>query len=259
MTAQLPEAAPLVELRGITKLYGAVAALKSVDFVVRRGEVVGLVGDNGAGKSTLMKILAGALEPTSGEIIMGGSAVHFSSTRSAVSHGINMVFQDLALCADLDVAANFFIGREPTRFGLIRLRQMHALARQRLEELGISLHATKVPVQLLSGGQRQCVAIARALSLSPELLILDEPTAALGVTQSRLVLDLIKQAKTNGTSVVLISHRLRDVLEVCTRVVVLYEGSNAADLTGDLSLDEIVRYIVTDPEEHTAKVVIAGA
>jgi simple sugar transport system ATP-binding protein len=245
---------PLVELRGITKLYGAVAALKHVDFEVRRGEVVGLVGDNGAGKSTLMKIMAGATAPSTGEIRVGGVPVHFSTTRSAIAQGIHMVFQDLALCADLDVAANFFIAREPTRYGLIRVKRMHVLARERLETLGISLHSTAVPVRLLSGGQRQCVAIARALSLSPKLLILDEPTAALGVSQSKLVLDLIRQARAGGTSVVLISHRLRDVLDVCSRIVVLYEGSNVADLTPDISLEEIVRYIVTDPDAAAARV-----
>src|ERR1700749_2829586 len=125
-------APPLVELREITKLYGAVAALKNVDFRVTEGEVVGLVGDNGAGKSTLMKILAGASEPTSGEIFVDGKRTHFSDTRGAIAHGIHMVFQDLALCPDLDVAANFFIAREPTRFGLIRVRAMHSLARERL-------------------------------------------------------------------------------------------------------------------------------
>jgi simple sugar transport system ATP-binding protein len=241
-------AEPLVELRAITKLYGAVTALKRVDFEVRPGEVVGLVGDNGAGKSTLMKILAGALEPSAGEILIRGVPTRLVSTRSAIALGIHMVFQDLALCGDLDVAANFFIAREPTRFGIIRGRRMHALAHERLEELGISLRSTALPVRLLSGGQRQCVAIARALSLSPELLILDEPTAALGVSQSKLVLDLIRGASDRGTSVVLISHRLRDVLDVCSRIVVLYEGSNVADLSPDISLEEIVRYIVTDPE-----------
>jgi len=239
---------PLVELRGITKLFGAVAALKRVDFKVGRGEVVGLVGDNGAGKSTLMKILAGAIEPSGGEILAGGSPVRFTSTRSAITHGIHMVFQDLALCEDLDVAANFYVGREPTRLGLVRVRRMHALARQSLVELGVELHSTSVPVRLLSGGQRQCVAISRALSLSPRLLILDEPTAALGVSQSQLVLELIAQARSHGTSVVLISHRLKDILDVCTRIVVLYEGSNVADLDSNVSLEDLVRYIVTDPE-----------
>ncbi|HEY2657700.1 MAG TPA: ATP-binding cassette domain-containing protein [Solirubrobacteraceae bacterium] len=245
---------PLVELRDITKLYGAVAALKNVDFRVSEGEVVGLVGDNGAGKSTLMKILAGALEPTSGEIFVGGTKTHFAGTRSAIAQGIHMVFQDLALCPDLDVAANFFIAHEPTRFGLIRVRAMHSLARERLERLGISLHSTSLPIRLLSGGQRQCVAIARALAMQPRLLILDEPTAALGVSQSKLVLDLIRQARTNGTSVVPISHRLRDVLEVCSRIVVLYEGSTVADLPPDVELDQIVRFIVADPRAADSRV-----
>ena len=240
-------AAPLVELRGITKLFGAVAALKGVDFAVGPGEVVGLVGDNGAGKSTLMKILAGATHPDEGEILVGGEQVRFSSIRGARADGIQMVFQDLALCDDLDVAANFFIGREPTRAGIVRTRRMHAAARAHLEDLGIRLPSTTRPARLLSGGQRQSVAIARAVSLSPHLLILDEPTAALGVRQSGIVLKLIREIRSKGTGVVFVSHRMNDILAVCDRIVVLFEGSNAANVDSNVSVDDLVRYIVTDP------------
>ncbi len=240
-------AAPLVELRGITKLFGAVAALRGVDLVVEPGEVVGLVGDNGAGKSTLMKILAGAMEPDEGEILVSAEPVRFASIRGARSYGIQMVFQDLALCDDLDVAANFFLGREPTRAGIVRTRRMHAAARAHLEDLGIRLPSTTRPLRLLSGGQRQSVAIARAVSLSPRLLILDEPTAALGVRQSGIVLKLIREVKAKGTSVVFVSHRMNDILAVCDRIVVLFEGSNAANVDSTVSVDDLVRYIVTDP------------
>ena len=249
MTEQAAEKAlePLVELRHITKLFGAVAALKGVDFSVGPGEVVGLVGDNGAGKSTLMKVIAGAMQPDDGEIYMGGEPVRFSSIRGARSHGIQMVFQDLALCDDLDVAANFFIGREPTRLGIVRSRRMHMAAREHLESLGIQLPSTARQMRLLSGGQRQSVAIARAVSLAPRLLILDEPTAALGVRQSALVLNLIREVRSKGTSVVLVSHRMNDILAVCDRIVVLFEGSNAATLDSNVTVDDLVRHIVTDP------------
>jgi simple sugar transport system ATP-binding protein len=241
------DVAPLVELRGITKLFGAVAALKGVDFRVGPGEVVGLVGDNGAGKSTLMKVLAGAIEPDEGEILISGTSVRFSSIRGARSHGIQMVFQDLALCDDLDVAANFFLGREPTRVGLVRVRKMHSSARAQLADLGIQLQSTSRPLRLLSGGQRQSVAIARAVSLEPRLLVLDEPTAALGVRQAALVLKLIRDVRAKGTSVVFVSHRMNDILAVCDRIVVLFEGANAAELDADVTVDELVRCIVTDP------------
>lgn len=244
--------APIVELRRITKLFGAVAALKAVDFVVRQGEVVGLVGDNGAGKSTLMKIMAGAMMPDEGHILVGGEQVRFYGIRDARSRGIHMVFQDLALCDDLDVAANFFIGREPTRAGIVRTRRMHAAARAHLENLGIHLKSTAVPMRLLSGGQRQSVAIARTLSFSPRLLILDEPTAALGVRQSGMVLDLIREVRAKGTSVVFISHRMTDILAVCDRIVVLFDGANAADLDSAVTVDELVRHIVTDPAVSAA-------
>jgi simple sugar transport system ATP-binding protein len=236
---------PVVELRGITKIFGAVVALKGVDIHVRPRECLGLVGDNGAGKSTLMKVLAGALIPTEGEIFVGASRVRFSTTRDARRQGIHMVFQDLALCEDLDTAANFYIGREPTRFGLVQLSQMHAQATASLEALGVRLASTHTPIRLLSGGQRQSVAIARAASFSPRLLILDEPTAALGVRQSEAVLQLIDKVKARGASVVLISHRLRDVLAVCDRIVVLFEGEKVADVNrDDTSLEDIVKYSV---------------
>jgi simple sugar transport system ATP-binding protein len=238
-----------VHLRGIAKSFNAVRALKGVDFGVTPGEVVGLVGDNGAGKSTLAKIMAGALNPDEGEIVIDGTPSAFSSVRDARAQGIAMLFQDLALCDDLNVADNFFVGREPTRLGVVRHRWMHARTRENLATLDIRLPSTKVPVRLLSGGQRQSVAIARAVSFSPRVLILDEPTAALGVRQAKATLEIVHRLRANGIGVVLISHRMNDVLMICDRVTVLYEGKVAADLPAEgLTVEEIVRYIVTDPD-----------
>jgi simple sugar transport system ATP-binding protein len=244
---------PVVALRGVAKSFGAVAALKGIDFEIGAGEVVGLVGDNGAGKSTLMKIVAGALAPDQGQILVDGRRVHFSNTRDARKCGIEMLFQDLALCDDLDVAVNFYLGRAPTRFGLVRPRRMHAGARKQLEELNIRLPSTAVPVRFLSGGQRQSLAIARSASLRPRVLILDEPTAALGVQQSETVLNLVRHERLGRTSVIFISHRLRDVLEVCDRLVVLFEGRQVANLNAaETSLEQIVSYIVSDPDAKSS-------
>jgi simple sugar transport system ATP-binding protein len=248
--AALSTDAPVgVELRGSTKSFGAVKALKGIDFSVKPGEVVGLVGDNGAGKSTLAKILSGALQPDEGEILIDGSPVRFTSVRDARAYGIEMLYQDLALCDDLDVADNFYAGREPTRLGLLRRRWMHAQVRKELQDLGIGLHSTRLRIRVLSGGQRQSISIARAVAFSRRLLILDEPTAALGVRQSRAVLDLVRRVRTRGLGVLLISHRMHDILAVCDRAVVLYEGKKVAELDcARTTIEEIVSYIVTDPD-----------
>ncbi|HEY1366709.1 MAG TPA: ATP-binding cassette domain-containing protein [Gaiellaceae bacterium] len=237
-----------VEILGATKSFGAVQALKAVDFSAAPGEVVGLVGDNGAGKSTLAKILSGALRPDAGDYRIEGAQVQISGVRDARAFGIEMLYQDLALCDDLDVAENFYAGREPTRFGLLRRRWMQRHAVHELDQLGIHLKSTEYPTRVLSGGQRQSLAIARAVAYSNRLLILDEPTAALGVSQSRAVLDLIRQVRARGISVVLISHRMNDILAVCDRVVVLFEGHRVAELdAGRTTIEEIVNFIVTDP------------
>jgi simple sugar transport system ATP-binding protein len=245
--------APIVALRSVAKTFGAVAALKGVDFEVGAGEVVGLVGDNGAGKSTLMKIVAGALAPDRGEILVEGAPVHFGNTRDARRQGIEMLFQDLALCDDLDVAVNFYLGRTPTRFGLVRPRRLHTVVRRHLDELDIRLPSTEVPVRFLSGGQRQSLAIARSASFEPRVLILDEPTAALGVKQSETVMNLVRQVSSGGTAVIFISHRIRDVLDVCDRVVVLFEGRHVANLRStDTTLEQVVTYIVSDPDARAS-------
>lgn len=215
-----------VEMADIRKSFGAIEALRGVNLRVRPGEVVGLIGDNGAGKSTLMKILAGAEIPDAGRIIVDGAPLPFTGPRSAREHGIEMVYQDLALCNDLDVAANLFLGREPydrwTR--RLRHRQMHEEAAAHLARLRVPVSRTDQSVATLSGGQRQAVAIARAVTFDPKVLVLDEPTAALAAREVETVLQLIRDISRRGVSVILITHRLQDLFEVADRLVVLYEG-----------------------------------
>lgn len=241
----MSDAPPVLETRAVHKRFGPVVALRGADFRVHRGEVVGLVGDNGAGKSTLMKILSGVHPPDSGSLRMDGEEVRFSAPRAARDRGIEMVYQDLSLCETLDVAANLFLGREPTRFGLLRIGEMHELARRQLEDLGIQLPTTHISISSLSGGQRQAVAIGRSVSFSPRVLILDEPTASLGVREVSQVLRLIDRVRDRGVAVVLISHRLQDILEVCDRVVVMFDGGSSAELDIDgITIEDIVDHIV---------------
>lgn len=235
----------LVELRGISKSYGAVTALRSVDLLVNPGEAVGVLGDNGAGKSTLMKILAGSEEADRGEIYIDGLLTRFLSPRHSRAAGIEMIYQDLALCDDLDVASNFFLGREPHRFGLLDLKKMHAEAARGLALLGSRIQSTQVDIKALSGGQRQTVAIGRALVFSPRLLIMDEPTAALGVREAATVLETIRQVKAKGVAVLFISHRMQDVLDVCDRAVLIAEGTNVAEFrVSDLTANDIANIVL---------------
>jgi simple sugar transport system ATP-binding protein len=236
-----------VVMRGIRKRYGMVDALRGVTLRVGQGEVLGLVGDNAAGKSTLMKILAGAVVPDSGEILIDGKPTAYTSPREAHELGIEMVYQDLALCDDVDVAGNLFLGREPRRAGGLILdeKKMHAQARKQLDALHIRIPLTDLPVRSLSGGQRQAVAIARAVTFGPKLLIMDEPTAALAVSEVETVLRLIKTVAASGVSVVLITHRLQDLFEVCDRLCVMYEGTLRADMDArTTSLEHLVEEIV---------------
>ncbi|WP_205739602.1 ATP-binding cassette domain-containing protein [Georgenia sp. SYP-B2076] len=215
-----------VEMRDIRKRFGALDVLKGVNLAVAPGEVIGLVGDNGAGKSTLMKMLAGAVRPDSGRILIDGEEMSDSAPRAARLHGIEMVYQDLALCNDLDVAANLFLGREMYHPGSRRLDHagMHASASEHLQRLHIRVTKTRQEVGTLSGGQRQAIAIARAVTFDPKVLVLDEPTAALAAKEVETVLQLIADVSARGVSVVLITHRLQDLFEVADRFVVLYEG-----------------------------------
>jgi ribose/xylose/arabinose/galactoside ABC-type transport system permease subunit/ABC-type branched-subunit amino acid transport system ATPase component len=233
----------VLEASGLTRHFGAVHALRDASISVRAGEVLCLLGDNGAGKSTLIKILSGAVRPDGGEIRLDGKEVDLSSPRAARDAGIETVYQDLALCPPLSVAHNLVLGKEPTRklLGLIPIRDegaAEAIARRRLAELGIALRDYRVAAQRLSGGQRQAVAIARAVHDDVRVMILDEPTAALGVTQTRSVLELVRSVADRGTAVILITHDIETVLAVADRVIVLRLGSIAHEGPVE-GLDEI--------------------
>lgn len=215
---------PLVELHGITKSYGPVRSLQGVDLTLAPGEVLGLVGDNGAGKSTLMKVLAGAVQQDSGKIRIGGREIRFSSPAAARAERIGIVYQDLALCDTIDVAGNLFLGREPRNGPFLDTRTMHREAARTLADLDVRGRSTYQEIGSLSGGQRQAVAIARAVSFDPSVLILDEPTAALAVAEVRSVLRTVREVADGGVGVILITHRLQDLFGVCDRITVMYEG-----------------------------------
>jgi simple sugar transport system ATP-binding protein len=237
-------AGPVLEARGVTKHYGHVRALDGADFSAFPGEVVALIGDNGAGKSTLVKVLAGAIRPDRGEILIDGSPVHFSSPADAHGQGIETVYQDLALAPDLDAAANLHLGREIYLIPFPRVlnrRQMRANAQAAFADLGIELPDVRAPVASLSGGQRQSVAVARAVTYASRIIFLDEPTAALGVVQRGRVLDTVRRVRDRGIAVVLISHNMPEVLAIADRVEVLRLGRRVAAFTAaDASVDQLV-------------------
>jgi simple sugar transport system ATP-binding protein len=250
---------PLLAARQLRKQYGLVTALAGVDIDVRAGEVVALVGDNGAGKSTLVKILSGALSPTSGTMMMAGTEVVFSSPREAAAHGIQTVYQDLALAGDLSIASNIYLGREVLRPGLLgRLgfldnRAMRRGTEETLERLMIRLKSPDTDVRALSGGQRQSVAIARALAWASKIVFLDEPTAALGVAQTHQLLELVRRVRSLGLGIVFISHNMQDVLSIADRVVVLRLGAKAAEFTaGNFTVDQLVAAITGSDRAVTA-------
>jgi simple sugar transport system ATP-binding protein len=243
----LDPSSPILEARGLVKHYGHVQALRGADFTVHSGEVVALIGDNGAGKSTLVKCLAGAATPDAGEILFGGQAVRLGSPSDSQQLGIETVYQDLALAPDLDGAANVYLGREIMRKGLLgRLgvldrRVMREQAREAFVQLGVDLQDAGAAVASLSGGQRQSVAVARAVAWASKVVFMDEPTAALGVVQSRRVLDVIRRVRDRGIAVVLISHNMPEVLDVADRVEVLRLGRRVAQLkAADTNLQELV-------------------
>lgn len=238
----------LLELNNITKSFGAIHALQGVNLTIAPGEAVGLMGDNGAGKSTLMKIIAGNYPPTSGEILIESKQVAFSKPLDAREAGIEIVYQDLALCDNLTAGANVFLGRELKKklgpFSMLDYRAMY----QRAGELFAELKSETRPrdlVRQMSGGQRQAVAIARTRLSDPKLVLMDEPTAAISVRQVAEVLALIKRLKDTGHAVILVSHRMPDVFEVCDRVAVLRRGAKVADK----------RISETSPEEVTGLII----
>ena len=238
---------PFLELKGIQKRFGGVTALRGVHLDLNRGEVVALVGDNGAGKSTLIKTIAGALRADAGEFYVDGRRVALGSPQAATELGIATVYQDLALCENLDVVANLFLGGElgqrPLFGPLRRLResQMERRARETLTELGANIPNIRRPVAGLSGGQRQAIAVGRALLWGSKLVILDEPTAALGVKQTGQVLELVRVLADRGQAVLFISHSLPDVFAVADRIVVLRLGANAGTFVpSETSANQIV-------------------
>jgi D-xylose transport system ATP-binding protein len=217
---------PLLELRGISKRFGAVQALTQVDFETHPGEVVALVGDNGAGKSTLIKIISGILPIDEGQVLFEGKPVTLDGPQSARKLGIATVYQDLALCDNLDVVGNLFLGREVGKW--LDETAMEQQAADLLERLAVSIPSARTQVASLSGGQRQSIAVARSMMGSPKMVLLDEPTAALGVAQTRQVLDLIRRLREQGLGVVVISHNLADVFSVSDRIIVMRLGKRVA-------------------------------
>ena len=215
----------LFEARRLSKRYGGVEALRGVDLTIHPGEVVGLMGDNDAGKSTLMKVLCGAVSPDEGTLLVDGAPFTMRSPRDATQHGIAVVYQDLALVDQRDVACNVFLGREPRRHIVVDRKRMRREARAVLDDLSIRISSVRLPVGELSGGQRQCIAIARAVHQGGRLVLLDEPTAALGPEQQANVLRLITDLRSRGTSVVVVSHNVDHVLSVANRVVVMRAGA----------------------------------
>ena len=251
-------APPLLRLIGVGKSYGAVAALKGVDLAIAAGEVVAICGDNGAGKSSLIRIVSGAHRPSAGTLALDGRELAFASPRQALEAGIATIYQDLALAPRLPIWQNIFIGAELTRriapgLRILDKRRMRAASRDYLARLKIDIADTDRPVELLSGGQRQAVAIARALRWNARIVIMDEPTAALGVAESRQVLDLIRALQRGGTTVILVSHNMADIIGVASRVAVLKNGNKIADLPVEgLSADDLAHLVMTGQRMRAA-------
>ena len=220
-----PDGQPLLRLAGIGKNFGPVRALYDINLDIPAGQVTALMGDNGAGKSTLIKTISGIWQPDQGEIFWEGRPVHMSTPKAADDLGIATVYQDLALCDNLDIVQNMFLGHEPTKLWQLDEISMELTAKQTLKDLSVvSVRSIRQPVGSLSGGQRQAVAVAKAVMRKAQLVIMDEPTAALGVTQTRVVIDLIGRLSSQGIAVLVISHNLTDVMSVADRIAVLYLG-----------------------------------
>ncbi len=254
------EPQPLLWMRNISKRFGAVQVLHDVDFEIYPGEVVALVGDNGAGKSTLIKVMSGIFKSDSGAFVWQGTNRHLSSPSDATALGIATVYQDLALCDNLDVVANLYLGHEERSAAeLIDETTMEKEATVLLRRLAVAIPSVRTPVASLSGGQRQSVAVARATMGNPKLVILDEPTAALGVAQTRQVLTLIKRLREEGLSVVVISHNLVDVFQIADRIIVLRLGRRVATMDASVSTaDQVVAAMTGSAEADVAKVLQSG-
>jgi simple sugar transport system ATP-binding protein len=232
----------------ISKSYGAVTALRDVTLRLNRAEVLGLIGDNGAGKSTLLKIFCGFQQPDTGRIVVNGEQVALKSVTHARSLGIDVVYQDLALVNELSVYHNMFLNRELVRWTLLSNRSMRRIAREHLDEMGVHIPSVSVPVASLSGGQRQAIAVARAVRSAHKILLLDEPLAAMGVKEGAMILDLVRDLKRRGdVSVIIIAHNYSQVLDICDRVNLLQHGEITLDKrTGDTSVQELNDIVVAE-------------
>jgi D-xylose transport system ATP-binding protein len=247
-------AEPILSLRQVNKSFGPVHVLKDVDFDAYAGKVTALVGDNGAGKSTLIKCIAGIYTPETGEFIFEGNKVTIAGPRDATALGIEIVYQDLALCDNLDIVHNMFLGREEKSGVTLNESHMESLAKKTLDGLSVrTVKSIRQKVASLSGGQRQTVAIARAVLWNSKVVILDEPTAALGVAQTEQVLKLVRQLADNGLAVIVISHNLNDVFQVADNIAAMYLGTMAAQVDkNSVSQGDVVRLITTGKTEASA-------
>lgn len=238
---------PIVEMRGVSKSFGPVRALADVDLVLYPGEILGLVGDNSAGKSTLMKVLTGAYQRDSGSVLVAGKETHFRSPQESRAAGIEMIYQDFALCGNMDVAQNIFLGRWPRRGLFIDRRRMYAEAEAVLKRLKVDVNSVYQKVESLSGGRQQSVAIARAISFDPRVVILDEPTANLSVVATERLLETMLELKRHGVAQIIISHRLTDIFAVGDRVMVLKRGENVGD-----------RFVQQTTEHEVLEMIVSG-
>jgi simple sugar transport system ATP-binding protein len=255
---------PVLEVRGVTKRFGALVVLRGIDLALRQGEVLGLVGDNGAGKSTLVKILSGFHQQDDGDVLVGGERVRFSSVGAARAHGIETVYQDLALIPQLPVYMNLFLGHELTKFGPLRAldkRAMRRLSRQYLDDIHVRVPSIEAEAEQLSGGQRQAVAVARAVRAATKILLLDEPLAAMGARESRLIIDLVKDlASTGRVSIIVIDHNYAHLFELCDRINVMQGGRITTDQSvQETSLEELTQLMVSSYRRQLDEVSGGGA
>jgi simple sugar transport system ATP-binding protein len=262
-TAPVPVGAPVLEVRGVTKSFGALSVLKGVDLTLNQGEVLGLVGDNGAGKSTLVKILSGFHRPDGGEILLAGDRVNFTSVGSARAQGIETVYQDLALIPQLSVFQNLFLGHEITRLGPLRILDkaaMRKLARQYLDDIRVRVPSVDAEASDLSGGQRQAIAVARAVRATRKILLLDEPLAAMGARESRLIIDLVKDlAQSDRVSIIVIDHNYAHLFELCDRINVMQNGRITINQqVHQTSIEELTELMVSSYRRQLEEVQNAG-
>lgn len=240
----------LLEVRGLSKHFGAIRALNDFDMTINRGEVVALAGDNGAGKTTMIKTISGVFQPTAGEIRLMGQPINFATPQEARDKGIETIYQDLALADNLSIGANIFLGREPMtrKFGFLPVLDRKAMRRAAQETMALlDFHVSRLdaPVSNFSGGQRQAVAIGRAVHWDAQILIMDEPTAALGVPEQRKVISLIHQLKAQGRGIIFISHNLQDIFAVSDRIIVMRRGVKAGERRiAETTHDEVVKLMI---------------